>query len=101
MSALFNFDEIIDRRNTNALAIEGYQNYLFDAETTLRLPCEKHELISLWVADMAFASAPAAMDAIRDRLSHPVLGYTMNFSADYHAALSSWTREHHDWECAR
>jgi cystathionine beta-lyase len=31
----------------------------------------------MWVADMSFASAPAAIDAMRERLERPIFGYTV------------------------
>ena len=26
----YNFDEIVERKNTNAMALEGFHNYLFE-----------------------------------------------------------------------
>ncbi|MFK7887721.1 MAG: MalY/PatB family protein [Gammaproteobacteria bacterium] len=102
----FDFDQIIDRRGTNALAVEGYQNYLFgtDAESNdsvrLVLPNDGRDLISMWVADMAFAAPPAVTDAIRERLAHPVLGYTMNFDDKFYQAFCDWTARHYSWTFA-
>lgn len=63
----YNFDEIIDRRSTNAMNVEGYKCYLFgDADTS---DLEEHdELIRMWIADMDFATPEVVLDAIRDRL---------------------------------
>ncbi|OHQ08177.1 MULTISPECIES: 3M3SH-releasing C-S lyase [Staphylococcus] len=86
----YNFDEIIDRRSTNAMNVEGYKGYLFgDADTS---DLEEHdELIRMWVADMDFATPEVVLDAIRDRLDKKILGYTNIFGTDYYEAFVSWT----------
>lgn len=86
----YNFDEIIDRRSTNAMNVEGYKGYLFgDADTS---DLEEHdELIRMWVADMDFATPEVVLDAIRDRLDKKILGYTNIFGTDYYEVFMSWT----------
>lgn len=86
----YNFDEIIDRRETNAMNVEGYKGYLFgDADTS---DLEDHdELIRMWVADMDFATPDVVLDAIKDRLDKKILGYTNLFGTDYYDAFVSWT----------
>ncbi|WP_053038227.1 3M3SH-releasing C-S lyase [Staphylococcus haemolyticus] len=86
----YNFDEIIDRRSTNAMNVEGYKCYLFgDADTS---DLEEHdELIRMWIADMDFATPEVVLDAIRDRLDKKILGYTNIFGTDYYEAFVSWT----------
>ncbi len=98
MTDHYNFDAIIDRSQTNALAKDGYVGYLFPPDApAIQLSHPEEDLISLWVADMAFASAPAAHDAIQARLRHPILGYTALFGDDYYNAFSGWTRKQYDW----
>lgn len=86
----YNFDEVIDRRSTNAMNVEGYKGYLFgDADTS---DLEEHdELIRMWVADMDFATPEVVLDAIRERLDKKILGYTNIFGTDYYEAFVSWT----------
>jgi len=57
----FDFDHPIDRRNTSSLKWDKYAG---------------RDILPLWVADMDFASPPAVIDALRERIAHPVLGYT-------------------------
>ena len=47
----YNFDEIIDRRYTNAMNVEGYKGYLFGDADTSDLK-DDDELIRMWVAYM-------------------------------------------------
>jgi len=91
------FDKIIDRSNTNALAMEGFVDYLFKGNENLKLSRDQKELISMWVADMAFASPAAATDAMTKRIAHPIFGYTMNFDDSYYMAFSNWAQKLYDW----
>jgi cystathionine beta-lyase len=58
---IFDFDEIIDRRGT---ASEKWDKY------------RDTDIIPLWVADMDFRSPPAIIEALHERVSHGVFGYT-------------------------
>ena len=51
-----------DRRGTGSLKWDKYKG---------------RDVLPLWVADMDFPVAPAIIDALRTRLEHPVLGYTI------------------------
>lgn len=95
------FDTIIDRSNTNALAVEGYRDYLFDGQPDISLNCAENELISMWVADMAFAAPAAAIEGMIGRISHPIFGYTMNFDDQYYNAFSRWTQMQYGWSFKR
>lgn len=86
---MYNFDEIIDRRNTNAIKIERC-NALFGTD----------QLIPLWVADMDFRTPEFILDAIRERLEHPVLGYTMP-PKNFFPSMQKWISEHHNWDVKR
>lgn len=80
----YNFDEIIDRRGTGALKWDALQERYGDPN---RLP--------LWVADMDFATPPFILNALRERLDHPVLGYTI-MPADYVPAIQDWLKYLHN-----
>ena len=80
----FNFDEIIERRNTNSVK--------YSMEAFGKQP----ELIPLWVADMDFKTAPCIIDAVQKRNDHGIFGYSV---ADdkYKETLSRWFATRHDW----
>ena len=62
----YNFDKIIDRRGTYAV------------KTDLLKPLYGEEnLIPLWVADMDFETPPFIVEALKQRLEHPVFGYSL------------------------
>jgi len=83
---LYNFDEIIDRHNTDAIKIERCKA-LFGTENVL----------PLWVADMDFRTPNFIFDAIRERCEHPILGYS-KLPNGFIPALTSWIKELHDWD---
>ncbi len=56
----YNFDEIIDRTNTDSMKWEKYKGT---------------DIIPMWVADMDFKAPPAVLDALRKSIDHGVLGY--------------------------
>lgn len=59
----YNFDEVIDRRGTHAVKLDGMQEIW-----------GRTDLIPLWVADMDFATPPFILEAVRKRCEHPILG---------------------------
>ena len=65
----YNFDEIIDRRHTNALNTDGFRGYIFHAGPEKVFPYKDEEFIRMWVADMEFAVAPEIRQAIVERVS--------------------------------
>lgn len=98
----FDFDRIISRHGTNALSEEGFNNYLFGGgENAADLPIPRSELISMWVADMQFAAPPAAIDAMTERLKHPIFGYTMNFDDVLYDVFRDWCLKRYDWRVER
>ena len=98
----FDFDEIIDRRNTNAMAKEGFRDYLFGGQDPVVLPCADEDALSMWVADMAFASAPAARQAMTEWVeSNPVLGYSSVFNEDFYDTVLDWCDRRYGWRPVR
>ena len=57
MSPEFDFDKAIDRRGTASLKWERYTD---------------SDIIPLWVADMDFASPPAIIRALHERVEHGI-----------------------------
>lgn len=78
--ALYNFDEIINRRGTGSFKWDE----------------AREGVLPMWVADMDFAVAPCIQQAILERAKHPVFGYVSVPSA-YYEAVCSWFCERHGW----
>ncbi len=81
----YDFDRVIDRRGTNAVAYEKLPLYF---NTTDAEP--------FWVADSGFATPPFIIDALRRRLEHPIFGYTIE-APQWRPALVNWLRERQNW----
>ena len=85
----YNFDEVIDRKNTNAVKLERCKA-LFGTDNVL----------PLWVADMDFRTPDFILDALRQRLEHPILGYTTP-PANFYPLMQQWITAHHNWNVKR
>jgi cystathionine beta-lyase len=92
----YNFDEVIDRHNTNAVNVEGYMSYLFNNQVSLKSNIEKKDLIKMWIADMDFATPDFIINSIRKRLDKQILGYSMVFDDDYFKSFTNWTRKNYN-----
>ena len=73
----YDFKSVTDRHNTNCLKWD-----LFDDD------------LPMWVADMDFKVAPAIQEAIQNRASHPVYGYTVVPDELFEAYIGWWTRRY-------
>ena len=94
---MYNFDEIIDRQNTNCLNTDGFRGYIFHAGPEKVFPYKDDEFVRMWVADMEFAVAPQIVEAMKDRLSRRIFGYTGVYTDDYYNSFSKWCQNHYDW----
>lgn len=81
----YNFDEVVDRHNTNALKTD-----------VLKERYGRDDLIPMWVADMDFLSPPAITDAIVKRAKHGIFGYTCA-SDSYYTSIINWIEKYHQW----
>ena len=95
---MYNFDEIIDRRNTNALNTDGFRGYIFHAGPEKVFPYKDEEFVRMWVADMEFGVAPEILDALHRRVDRRIFGYTGVYTDDYYKSFSKWCKDRYDWE---
>lgn len=86
---IYDFNTPIDRRGTHCVK--------FDA---LKDMYGREDLLSLWVADMDFATPDFIIDALKRRLDHPVLGYPVQYDG-YWQSVVNWIRSHHGWQVER
>lgn len=85
MSTKYNFDKIIDRHGTGALAVD-----------VLNERYGRPDLTPMWVADMNFETPEFITDALRRRLDHSLYGYT-DMPADFWPTVIKWIADHHQW----
>ncbi|EGD33606.1 MULTISPECIES: MalY/PatB family protein [unclassified Capnocytophaga] len=80
----YNFDEIIDRKGTDALKLEAL------------LPrWGREDLIPMWIADMDFRTPPFIVNAVKKRIQCEVFGYTDKPLAWYQSIINWQKRRHH------
>lgn len=78
----FDFETIINRKGTWCTQWDYVQDRFGVAD-----------LLPFTISDMDFASAPAVMSALRNRLEHPVLGYSRWQHNDFKDAIVGWFAE--------
>ncbi|MCY4058191.1 MAG: PatB family C-S lyase [Gammaproteobacteria bacterium] len=71
----------IDRRGTSSEKWEKYAG---------------RDVLPLWVADMDLPTAPFVLDAVRERLEHPILGYTAPPGRMVEAFVA-WLQRRYGW----
>jgi cysteine-S-conjugate beta-lyase len=82
----YDFDTIIDRRNTNSL------KYDFAVERG-----KPEDIIPLWVADMDFQAPQEVLDALQLSVAHGIFGYS-EVKQDYFTIVHDWFYNHHRWD---
>lgn len=82
----YDFDKVIDRKGSGAIKTDALKDKFGRAD-----------LIPLWVADMDFETPGFIVEALKERMEHPVFGYTAQ-PADYWPTVQKWIRDHHGWE---
>jgi cystathionine beta-lyase len=82
----YNFDEIIDRTNSNSL------KYDFAVERG-----KPADILPLWVADMDFRTPREVIDRLEKDLKLGIFGYS-DAKSDYFDALYQWYKDYFDWE---
>ncbi|WP_453993983.1 MalY/PatB family protein [Bacillus nitroreducens] len=82
----YNFDESIDRRQTNSVKWDEVENIFGDKD-----------LLPMWVADMDFKSPQPVITALQKRVEHGIYGYTTRSDA-YYEAIIGWMKRRHNWK---
>lgn len=83
---IYNFDEIIDRSNTNC---EKYDS----RERIFKNP----DLIPLWVADTDFKTPNFIVEAVKKRAAHEIYGYPIIPNSFYNSIIG-WLQRRHNWQ---
>jgi cystathionine beta-lyase len=81
----YNFDQKIERTNTNTVKYDLRKNYF-----------GKADVIPLWVADMDFATPECIRKAVAERANHEIYGYSLK-SDGYFTSIQKWLQNNHSW----
>ena len=82
----YQFDEVVDRTNTNSLKYDARQAFFGSAD-----------VLPLWVADMDFKTPDFIISALKRRLEHEILGYTFRDDR-YFESIINWLKTRHGWQ---
>ena len=82
----YDFDKVTDRKVSGAIKSDCVKKVF-----------GKEGLTPLWVADMDFETPDFIIDALRQRMEHPVFGYTAE-PEDFRSAVADWIFDHHGWK---
>ena len=82
----FDFDTVIDRRNTNSIK--------FDCAEEMGKPAD---VLPLWVADMDFQCPPSVQAALKKASAYGIFGYSKPGTA-YDEAVAKWFDSRFHWQ---
>jgi cystathionine beta-lyase len=83
---IYNFDEIIDRSDTDSLK--------YDFAEKRGMP---EDLLPMWVADMDFRTPGPVMEAMGSTVKHGIFGYSES-REDYYLVLERWFLTQFNWQ---
>lgn len=73
----YNFDKVINRRNTSSMKWDVKENEL-----------------PMWVADMDFQTAPAVIETLKNKINFGIFGYSL-VSKEWQRAICAWWQKRH------
>lgn len=82
----YDFDKIVERRGSDCVK--------YDA---LKSVYGREDLTPLWVADMDFETPDFIINAIKERLDHPILGYGI-IPEEFWQSIIDWQFAHNAWK---
>ncbi len=85
----YNFDEIIDRSNTNSVKW-NFNKELLGYE----------DVIPMWIADMDFKTVPEVTEQIIKRANHGIYGYSERMDS-YFDSVINWMKKRHNLDVKR
>ena len=86
---MYDFNKITDRHGTNAIK--------YDLAVARGKPAD---VVSLWVADMDFPTAPAILEALHKKVNHGIFGYSVP-DENFYETVKNWQKTEHDFDIAR
>ena len=82
----YNFDEIIDRKNTYSAKIDE-----------MEMKFGRSDLIPMWIADMDFKTAQPIIEALKNKVEEGIWGYTSRPDS-YFESVRDWQKYKNNWD---
>lgn len=92
----YNFDEMVNRRNTYSLKWDG-GDLIKQVGLTERYD---NETIPLFTADMDLPVPQPLIDALHKTVEHRIFGYSV-FPVEYYESIQQWFQKRHNWTIKR
>ena len=89
---MYDYDKVTPRRGTGCVKWDHIPEG-FTAE-------DMKDVIPMWVADMDFSTAPCVMEAIQNKVSQLIFGYT-EIQDGFYDAIIRWFGRRHRWTISR
>lgn len=86
---IYDFEKTINRENTDCVKYD-LRSLLFGT----------NDLIPMWVADMDFETPDFVLNAIKERIKHPILGYTFR-TDEYNESIINWLAKNYNWKITK
>lgn len=85
----YSFDNVVNRANSSCVKWDLRQEIF-----------NNPDVIPMWVADMDFETPDFIINAIKKRLEHPILGYSIR-EGNYFQSIINWQKKRHNWEISQ
>ncbi|MHA6261247.1 MalY/PatB family protein [Sporosarcina sp. CAU 1771] len=83
------FLNVIERRKTRSIKWDRMED-IYGIE-------DASDILPMWIADMDFAAPQVVVDAMKERLEHPIFGYSY-ICESCKDAVREWLLERHNWK---
>jgi len=84
----YDFDRLINRTNTHSVKWDKH---------ILKEFFETDDVLPLWVADMDFECPQPVVEAVKQKASEEIYGYSWHKTPEYFDAVIRWMDRRHDW----
>lgn len=86
----YDFTTMPDRRGKDSIAADMNKNDFWTIPKGVTKP--GFDQVPMWIADMNFPTCPTVMEALEERMKHPIFGYFVP-SEEYYHAIIRWHKE--------
>lgn len=83
------FSKVYERRNSGS--------FKWDMMNQIYNLSDSSKILPMWIADMDFPAPQVMVDALSERLNHPIFGYTFP-DTEVKQAISNWYETRHNWK---
>ncbi len=83
---MYDFDIVVERDSTSNIKYDLREKFF-----------QRKDVLPMWVADMDFETPEFIRKAIKERVEHPIYGYSYRDDG-YTNSIVNWVKNRHDWK---